>query len=128
MGVQGTVARTTSPARLGVVVPSDLEAMSYGLLGTPDDIRAELDRIQSHLHTLYAMEPDMAFRVVAAYSSRLTEIARLLFRIEITDRHYTRIRTMDVLPLLEECDRQYKLHSRMLEARAQDLALEGVRR
>lgn len=128
MGVQGSVQRTTSPSRLGVVVPADLEQMAYGLLGTPADVREELDRIQSHLHYVYGMEPDMAMRVLSAYSSRLTEIARLLFRIEITDRAYTKLRTMDCLPLLEEIDRQFKMHSRMLEARAQDLSLEGVRR
>lgn len=128
MGVTGSVQRTASPTRLGLTVPSDLEQMAYGLLGTPQDVRAELDRIQSHLHVLYGMEPDMAMRVLSAYSSRLTEIARLLFRIEITDRSYTKLRTMDALPLLEECDRQFKLHSRMLEARAQDLAMEGVHR
>lgn len=128
MGVQGTVSRNASPQRVGVVVPSDLEQMAYGLLGDPQDVRDELDRIQSHIHALYGMEPDMAMRVMAAYSSRLTEIARLLFRIEITDRRYTKLRTMDCLPLLDECDRQFKLHSRMLEARAQDLSLEGIRR
>lgn len=128
MGVSGTVQRNASPAALQLVVPSDLEQMAYGLLGTPADVRSELDRIQSHVHQLYAMEPDMAMRVLSAYSSRLTEIARLLFRIEITDRQYTKLRTMDCLPLLEECDRQFKLHSRMLEARAQDLSMEGIRR
>jgi len=128
VGVQGSVQRTTSPAKLSVVAPSDLEAMSYGLLGTPSDVRAELDRIQSHLHHVYAMEPDMAMRVLSAYSSRLTEVARLLFRIEITDRTYTKLRTMDCLPLIDEIDRQFKLHSRMLEARAQDLAMEGIRK
>lgn len=126
--VQSTVSRTTSPQRLGAVVPNDIEAMAYGLLGQPADIRAELDRIQSHLHAMYQMEPDMAMRVLSAYSTRLTEISRLLFRVEITDRQYTKIRTMDCIPLLDECDRQFKLHSRMLEARAQDLSLEGVLR
>lgn len=126
--VQSTVVRTTVPSKVGVVVPSDLEQMSYGLLGTPADVRSELDRIQSHLHALYAMEPDMAMRVLSAYSSRLTEIARLLFRIEITDRQYARLRTMDCVPLIEEVDRQFKQHSRMLEARAQDLSMEGIRR
>ena len=126
--VAGTVGRNASPLKAGLVVPSDIEAMAYGLLGSPAAVREELDRIQSHVHALYSMEPDMAMRVISAYSSRLTEMARLLFRVEITDRQWIKIRTMDVLPLLEECDRQFKLHSRMLEARAQDLSLEGVRR
>lgn len=126
--VQSTVTRTASPALVGLVVPSDLEAMAYGLLGTPQDVRAEADRIQSHLHALYQMEPDMAMRVLSAYSSRLTEMARLLFRLEVSDRAYARLRTMDVAPLLEEIDRQFKLHSRMLEARAQDMSMEGIRR
>lgn len=124
----GTISRTAQPAKVGLVVPSDLEAMAYGLLGTPEDVREEADRIQSHLHALYQMEPDMAMRVLSAYSSRLTEMGRLLFRLEVSDRTYARLRTMDVSPLLEEIDRQFKLHSRMLEARAQDLSMEGVRR
>lgn len=123
--VQATVQRN---ARVGLAVPSDIEQMAYGLLGSRSDVMNELDRIQQHMHLLYQMEPDMACRVIAAYSSRLTELARLLFRVEITDRQWARVRTMDVVPLIEECDRQFKLHSRMLEARAQDLALEGVRR
>ena len=128
MGVSGTVGRQTSPTRLQTVVPSDIEHMAYGLLGSPQDIRDELDRIQGHVNLLYTMEPDLAMRVISAYSTRLTEIARLLFRVEVIDRQWIKIRTMDCLPLLEELDRQFKLHSRMLEARAQDLSMEGIRR
>lgn len=128
MGVTGTVQRVASPTRIASAIPSDIEAMAYGLLGTPDEVRAELDRIQSHVNDLYKMEPDMALRVIAAYSARVTEIMRLLFRVEIHDRTYVRLRTMDGQPLLEELSLQFKIHSRMLEARAQDIALEGVRR
>jgi hypothetical protein len=50
-----------------------------------------------------------------------------LHRIEGSKREWTRIRTMQVIPLLAECDRQFKLASRLLEVRRQDIQLETGR-
>lgn len=129
--VQKEVGRSARPGSVTSIVPDELireTEMAYGLVGSPDDVRDELDRMQMALHRLYTLEPDFAMRHLIAFSTRLTELERLLFRLEIRDRQYTKLRTMDVQPLLAEIDRQFKIHSRLLEARAQDLALEGIRR
>lgn len=129
--VERAVQRAPGPGSVTAMMPRELideVEMAYGLVGTPDEVRTELDRIQSVLHRLYTMEPDLAMRHLNAFSTRLTELFRLLFRLEIRDRTYTKIRTMDVVPLLEEVDRQFKNHSRLLEARRQDMALEGIYR
>lgn len=123
----GTVARDARAA-LGLAMPDELVDLAYGLVGTPEEVKGELSRINTHLGHLYEMEPDMAIRVLAAYSPRVTELERQLFYAESGERAYARIRTMDVRPLLDEIDRQFKMHSRLLESRAQDLAMEGIRR
>lgn len=125
------VGRSSHAGSVSTIVPDEVireTEMAYGLVGEPDEVRAELDRVQTSLHRLYMMEPDFAMRHLIAFSSRLTELERMLFRLEIRDRSYTKIRTMDVQPLLAEIDRQFKVHSRLLEARRQDMALEGIGR
>lgn len=123
----GVVSRN-APLVSVASMDTDLVTLAYGVIGSPSDVRAELDRINQHLGSFYKMEPDMAMRGIAAYTPRVTEIVRWLFRVEGNDRAYARIRTMDAQPLLDELDRQHKIHSRLLEARGQDLAVEGIRR
>lgn len=129
--VSKEVERSVTPGTVTSLIPrgalNEIK-MARGLLGTPDEVRAECDRVQAGLDMLYEMEPDQAMRFLNGISSRLTELERLLFRVENYERSYTRLRTMDVEPLLKEVDRQHKSHSRLLEARAQDLAIEGIRR
>ncbi len=128
MGVQGVVGGSVAGFVPGAQMPDDIAEMAYTLLGEPDEVYDELRRINEKMHGWYAKEPDQVLMEIAAYTPRLTELSRLLFQREVADRRYQRIRTMHVQPLLEECDRQNKIHSRLLEARRQDLAIAGIMR
>lgn len=125
--VEGEVRRGARTV-IALNAPTDLVQLAYGMLGSPDEVRAELDRINADMARFFAMEPDLALRAIAAYTPRVTEICRHLFRVEIRDHTWVKIRTMDAVPLLDELERQLKIHSRLLEQRAQDLAAEGIRR
>ena len=48
-----------------------------------------------------------------------------LQRVEGYDRQYKSLRTQQVQRLHDELERQFKIHSRMLEVRRQDLSLMG---
>jgi hypothetical protein len=129
--MKATVARAANPNAVLAVLPDELVAdakMACTLLGTPQEVKDECDRINAAMHEFWKQEPDWVMRALNALSTRLTELYRLLYRAEVSMREYTRIRTMDVQPLLDEVDRQFKNQSRLLEARRQDLALDGIGR
>jgi cytosine/adenosine deaminase-related metal-dependent hydrolase len=72
------------------------------------------------------MEPDQVMRMSSAITARATELLVQLHRAE-GKREWSRTRTMQVQPLLAELDRQFKIASRLLEVRRQDLQLETGR-
>lgn len=86
-------------------------------------MQSELDQILTEIGKFWSMEPDQVMRLVAAFSARCTELWVHLHRVEGRDRTYKQIRTMQVAPILEELDRQFRLASRQLEVRRQDLEL-----
>jgi hypothetical protein len=94
-----------------------------GVLGTRDEIEAELDLIAAAIRGFHSKQPDQVMRETAGYSARLTELCVLLHRVEGSNRQYTRIRTQQVERFLAELDRQFKIASRLVEVLRQDLEL-----
>lgn len=92
-----------------------------GVLGSRDQIEAELDGILLVIRDFWTMEPDQVMSHVAAMTARLTELEVLLHRVEFRDRQYKQIRTMQVQKLIDELERQFKIASRLVEVRRQDL-------
>lgn len=123
----GTVMSTDvvnlSDRRLLVVVDPMGSLNAPGYLGTRDEIERELDIIAAAIRAFARKQPDQIMREVAAYSARLTELAVLLHRVEGSNRQYTRVRTQQVERFLSECDRQFKIASRLVEVMRQDLEL-----
>lgn len=109
------LASTTSTAPLGL----------SAILGTREDVLHEVQTIQAHIRLWYAKEPDQVMREASAYSARLLELQSMLQIAETKDRTYVGVRTRHVQPTVDEIDRQFRLHSRMVELRRQDLALLG---
>jgi hypothetical protein len=107
----------------GASVPTDVAQDAAAVLGSRQEIEAEIDRMLSEVREFYAMEPDQVMRVVAALSARCTELVVHLHRVEGKYREFKQIRTMQIQPLLLEMDRQFKLASRGVEIRRQDLEL-----
>lgn len=114
-------------AEAGFIPPGDVSTevvrAAQGALGTRAELEAEIDRMLAEVGEFYQYEPDQVMRLVAAFSARCTELEIHLHRVEGRFREYKQIRTMQVDKLLAELDRQFKLASRMLEVRRQDLEL-----
>lgn len=102
-------------------VPLYVEVLSQQALGTREEVLAEVDAMLRAMRTWWELEPDAVLRIAAAYSARLTEMYVHLHRIEGARREWRQVRTQQIVPLLQELDRQHKSASRELEARKQDL-------
>jgi hypothetical protein len=126
-------------AASGFVVQASAEAVAYasvseetalaaaGVLGSREQIEGELDGILLLIRDFYRMEPDQVMTNCAAITARLTELEVLLHRVESRDRAYRQIRTMQVQKITAEIDRQFKIASRLIEMRRQDLeSLRGM--
>lgn len=78
-------------------------------------IREELDSYLVALKQLNTMPPDEVFVTISGITARLAEIRVNLVRTDA--RRMTALRTKEVDPILEECDRQFRLHSRIQAVR-----------
>lgn len=96
---------------------------SPGYLGTQTEVEKELDLVAAAIRTFHAKPADLVMRETSAYTARLTELAVLLHRVEGQSRQWTRVRTQQVQRFLDECDRQWKTASRLIEVSRQDLAV-----
>ena len=108
------------------LVPEVAAEMAWGILVSRQAVEDELDMMARALRGFWEMEPDQVFRMSSAMSARLTEMAMHLHRLE-GRREWKQIRTMQAERLLDEVDRQFKLHSRIVEMRSQDLRTAGIR-
>ena len=102
-------------------VPEAAYLAAASTLGSRAQIEAELDGILLMVRDFYCMEPDQVMQHIAAMTGRLTELEVLLHRVESRDRTYKQIRTMQVDKILAGLDRQFKIASRLVEVRRQDL-------
>lgn len=119
--MQFKVEGTESSGYVGGLVPDDAVSASRQALGSRQEVENEIDVMLIAVRQFWRLEPDMVMKQVAAYSARCTELYVHLQRIEGKDRTFKQVRTMQVNPLLEELDRQFKLASRLVEVRRQDL-------
>ena len=121
MTAQGFVVEATSAAISYAAVPEVAALAAAGVLGPREQIEGELDAILVTIRGFWTQEPDQTMAEIAAITARLTELEVLLHRVEARDRRYKQIRTMQVQKILDECDRQFKIASRLVEVRRQDI-------
>lgn len=93
-------------------------------VGTVPELLLELAGIKAAIRTWYDKQPDEVLREAAAYSARLTEIWTELRILESRGlRDYTQMRTMQVTPVIEEIDRQFKINQSRIAMLRQDIDL-----
>ncbi len=80
-----------------------------------DTVQAELDDYYRRLKDLHAMPSTEVFQTLSAISARASEMRSRLIRLDARRPNALRIKHVD--PLLEEVDRQFKLHSRIAAMR-----------
>jgi hypothetical protein len=90
-------------------------------IGTRVEILMELAGVKAAIRTWHSKQPDQVLVESSAFSARLTELWTDLQLVESHDRQYTRLRTQQVTPILEELDRQYRLNTSRIALMRQDL-------
>ena len=102
------------------LVPEVASELSWGALGSRELVEEEIDLMLRTLRGFWEMQPDQVFQMSSAMSARCTELCVHLHRLE-GKREWRQVRTQQVERILAELDRQFKLHSRAVEMRRQDL-------
>ncbi len=104
------------------LIPDVAVRLSWGALQSREAVEAEIDIMLTSLRGFWQREPDQRMKMITAMSARCTEMSVHLHRLE-GRREWKQIRTMQVTKLLEELDRQFKIASREIEVRRQDIEL-----
>lgn len=104
------------------LVPDVAVQLAWGALNSRETVEAEIDTMLTAVRRFWQQEPDQRMRAITAMSARCTELCVHLHRLE-GRREWRQVRTMQVDRLLTELDRQFKIASREIEVRRQDIEL-----
>lgn len=127
MGYSTVVEGTQSEGYVVDLVPELAQELSWASLVSREVVEEEIDLILRAVREFWNQEPDQVMRSISLLSSRCTEMEVHLHRLE-GKREWKQLRTMQVQKILLELDRQFKISSRMVEIRKQDMSVEGIGR
>lgn len=82
------------------------------------EVRMEIDDYMVMLRKLRSLPPDEVFLELSGITARLAELRLTCVRSE--SRRLTGLRTREIDPLIEECDRQFRFHSRIQAVRTME--------
>lgn len=89
----------------------------------------ELNHYYARIRLFRGMEPDDVLRELSGISGRLCEMRATCWRIadsgDRSARTADKLRIKEIDPMLAECDRQYKVHSRIQATREFELKMMG---
>jgi hypothetical protein len=88
-----------------------------------EDWRAELDAFYREMRKFESFDPHSVFMRLSAFSARASEMRAQLARDD--SRRALALRTKEVEPFLDECDRQFKYHSRAQAVSDMEFRLSG---
>lgn len=83
----------------------------------------ELDEYYKVMNHLNVIEPSDVLQKLSSWSARASEMRGQLMRVD--SRKSNAFRTREVDPFLTECDRQFKIHSRLQSLREFDWKMAG---
>jgi hypothetical protein len=110
------------PSQVGAFATGELRPMPTSV-GSHAEILLELAGVKAAIRTWHNKQPDEVIREASAYSARLTEVWTELRILEQYDRQFTQLRTMQVMPVIEEIDRQFRMQTSRIAMSRQDLDL-----
>lgn len=84
-------------------------------------LREEMDGYLEEMGGFHYMTPDEVFRLLSAWTARATELRIQLNRSD--NQRANSFRTKEIEPFLEECERQFKFHSRIQATHEMDLKM-----
>lgn len=117
-----TVQGTQEGGYVDGLVPEVAAELAWGALVSKQKVEEEIDLMLRTVRGFWELEPDAVAKLIQALSARCTEMCVHLHRLE-GRREWRQVRTQQVERLLAELDRQWKLASRLIEIRRQDLEL-----
>lgn len=118
-----TLSGDSDSGYLPDLVPEVVAHLAMGELKSREAVEEELDLMMRTVRSFWEMEPDQVMRTISALSARATELTVHLHRLDTKFREWKQVRTMQVDKILLELDRQFKIASRMLEVRRQDIEM-----
>lgn len=89
------------------------------------EYKAEVDTYYRVLKMLTEMTPVEVFNCLSAFSARASEMRTRLFRVD--NNRANAFRTREIEPLIEEIDRQFRVHSRIMSYKEFEMKLSGER-
>jgi hypothetical protein len=90
-----------------------------------ENVRDELSHYYQEMKKFNEMESEDVFRSLSAYSARASEVRGFLNQLD--SRRSQALRTREIEPFIDECDRQFRVHSRIVAIRESDIRLAGGR-
>lgn len=120
--MQYEVAGSDSAGYVSDLIPQVAAELATGTLVSKQHVEDEIDLMLRTVRGFWELEPDAVAKLIQAMSARCTELCVHLHRLE-GRREWKQVRTQQVERLLAELDRQWKLASRLIEVRRQDLEL-----
>ncbi len=116
------VEGTSEAGYVDHLVPEVAAELAWGALGSRKAVEGEIDLMLRAVRGFWELEPDQVAKLIQAMSARCTELCVHLHRLEGA-REWRQVRTQQVERLLAELDRQWKLASRLIAVRQQDIDL-----
>lgn len=120
--MQYEMAGTEAAGYVDGLVPQVAAELASGTLGSRAAVEEEIDLMLRTVRGFWELEPDQVAKLIQAMAARCTELCIHLHRLE-GRREWKQVRTQQVERLLAELDRQWKLASRLIEVRRQDIDL-----
>lgn len=84
---------------------------------------AEIDEYFEHMQDFNNQEPDEIFRSLSGWTARMSHIRSVINRNE--SKLLQAFRTKQVDPFLLECERQFKMWSRVFSVQSMDWNMQG---
>lgn len=91
-------------------------------LGVPE-LQAELDGYLRTMQEFAGWEPDAVLLTLSSMAARMLEVRTRMVRDN--GQRATAFRTKEIDPFLEQCDFQFKIHSRLLAAHELEFKMMG---
>lgn len=110
----------TTATNVPEVVPSSVRSAQRSNL---DRLRDELDGYFATMQKFEALDPVEVMFLISAMSARVAELRSHMVRQE--SRSANAFRTKELEPFLEECERQFKIHSRIQSMRDMEFRMSG---
>ncbi len=85
--------------------------------------QVELDAYFTVMNQFNMLDPVEVMQQLSSFTARASEIRATLVRVD--SRRSTAFRTREVDPFIEECDRQFKIHSRLQSLRELEWKMAG---